>query len=240
MSQEDKTQFIFQTFINSFYYLYDDAYKLHEMSKTWKAEPMFLRTQLFRTALLLYILSLEGLINRAMDHFLTGSVRDFFLDREEKFSLEDKWLLLPLFVPNSQGRTFDKGGYPWNHFAELVKLRNDYVHPKHDRFAFYRVFANKTLNYLQWNQLPQDLPHPTRNRKLKEGDVVYPLTKIPKDPYTILPEHLDTARKVVDDMVNELDKLLNGKITENNWHITDQMKLVYPPGAKLSDIPSNP
>jgi len=238
MSEAAKKLFIFHTFINSHKYLYDDAKKLHDMARSKGFESNFLRVEFSRTALLLYILSLEGLINRAMDHFLPETLRDFFLEREDRFSLEDKWLLLPLLVLDSQGTTFDKGSYPWSHFVELVKLRNDFVHPKHNRGAFYRVIAPKTFDGLQWSEIPDDLDHPTLNRRVKESDVVYRQTRIPMDPYSILPNHVYMAKKVVDDMITELDRHLNGKITATDWLGKDQMKLVYPPGAQLSDLPS--
>lgn len=44
--------------------------------------------------------------------------------------------------------------------------------------------------------------------------------------------------KVVDDMVNELDRLLDGRISKDNWAHTDQMKLIYPPGAKFDAQPN--
>jgi hypothetical protein len=207
------------------------------MSRAKEAEGAFSRTQLCRTALLLYILSLEGLINRAMDHLLPEKVRDFILEREERFSLEDKWLLLPLLISGSNSSTFDKGSYPWSHFAELVKIRNDFVHPKHDRVAFYKVIDTNTIDKLQCTEIPGDLKHPSLNRKVQEKDLVYVQTRIPTDPYSILPEHVEVVKRVVDDIIKELDKLLDGRITKNNWFGKDEMKLVYPPGAKFSDLP---
>lgn len=72
--------------------------------------------------------------------------------------------------------------------------------------------------------------------KIKETDIIYRNTRIPKDPYSILPEHLDKARKIVDDMIAELDRLLDGKILKDGWLREDKMKLVYPPGAKLGHL----
>ncbi len=83
---------------------------------------------------------------------------------------------------------------------------------------------------LQWNEIPKDLV-------IQEKDIVFPNTKIPKDPYSILPEHLDTAIKVVDDIIEKLDNLLDGKISKGGMLSKDTFELIYPPGAKFSDIP---
>ena len=231
MDKDTSKTFIWRSFMNSFHYLYQDAEYLRQLADRKEIAESFDRVRLSRTALLLYILSLEGLINRTMDHFLPEKVHDFFLEREDKFALQDKWLLLPLLVSQDQSLQFDRSGYPWSHFTELVGLRNDFVHPKHDRAVYYRVITLHKLDCLTWKEIPPDLG-------VKETDVVYRNTQIPKEPYCILPEHVDKAKKVVDDTIAELDRFLGGRIFQNNWHTSDQMTLVYPPDAKLSDLPS--
>jgi len=127
--------FIFKSFLNSFHYLYQDAEYLHQTALRQEVENSFEHVRLCRTALLLYILSVEGLINRAWDHFLREDLRDFLTSREEKFSLVDKWLLLPSLAKDQQPAQCDESCYPWTHFKELIKIRNDFVHPKYDRPA---------------------------------------------------------------------------------------------------------
>lgn len=219
--------FILQSFVNSFAYLYGDAEYLYYVAKT--NEKNFETVQLCRTALLLYILSLEGLINRALDHFLPEHIHDFVVEREEKFRLEDKWLLLPLLATEEQKAQFDKSNYPWSHFAELVRIRNDFVHPKHDRPAYYRAIASHNWTPLSWKEIP-------RKSGIKETELVYRQTQIPKDPYAVRLNHIETAKRVVDDTIAELDKLLDGKISKDNWLKSDQMELIYPAGAKLDDL----
>jgi hypothetical protein len=221
--------FIFRSFVNSFHYLYQDAEYLNKIAHDNSIQGRFERVQLSRTALLLYIFSLEALINRAMDYLLTDKLRDFFLEREDRFSLMDKWLLLPLLTTKHDVYQFDTSKYPWSHFVELVKLRNDFVHPKHSRVAYYKAYPDNKFDPLQYNEIPKDL-------NIKETNIIYRNLRIPKDPYSILPEHLDKAKKVVDDIVVELDKLLGGKIFKENWHKRDSMELVYPPGAKIKDL----
>ncbi|MEE9253092.1 MAG: hypothetical protein V3U74_07075, partial [Thermodesulfobacteriota bacterium] len=133
--RKNKKPFISRTFINSFHYLYQDAEYFRNLAHRKEYKDQFDQVQFSRTAILLYVLSLEALINKS-----------------------------------------------------------------------------------------------------KEKELVFPNTKIPKDPYSILPEHLDTAIKVVDDIVKKLDELLDGKILKDNWYKNESWELIYPPGAKLSDI----
>lgn len=154
-SKDNKKPFIFETFINSFHYLYQDAEYFHRIARDKRMESSFDRVQLCRTALLLYVFSLEALINRTMDYLLFDKLRDFFLKREDRFSLLDKWLLLPLLTTREQMSHFDTSKYPWSHFVELVSLRNDFVHPKHNRVAYYKAYPNKKVDPLQHNEIPQ-------------------------------------------------------------------------------------
>jgi hypothetical protein len=136
--------------------------------------------------------------------------------------------LLPLIASDAK-TAFVKSGYPWAQFAELIRLRNVFVHPKHDRAAYYKAVASHEFKPLDWKKIPASLG-------IKEGDVIYRQTQIPKDPYSIRLVHVDTTKRVVDDMVKELDKMLGGRLTGENWYRTDYMELVYPAGATFADM----
>ena len=110
-SGSSKTPYILKSYINSFHYLYQDAEYFHNLSIDKRMEGKFERVRLSRTAVLLYILSLEALINRAMNHLLTDEQRDFFMEREDKFSLQDKWLLLPILAAKKEGVKFNRSRY---------------------------------------------------------------------------------------------------------------------------------
>jgi hypothetical protein len=220
--------FVFKTHVNSFHYLYQDAEHFHALAKSPDAG--FGGVRAARTALLLYILNLEGLINRALEQFLPEPQRQFFLDREERFSLEDKWQLLPLIAGDGGPRAFDKSKQVWARFAELIRIRNEFVHPKHDRPAYYEALNSTHLRPLSWKALPEGLP-------VKETDLIYRQTQIPRDPYAVKGEHVDTAKAAVDAIVSELDSLLGGRVTAGEWHRADGMGLIWPPGATLADVP---
>jgi len=226
-----KSAYIFRSYVNSFRYLYEDAEHFLQLAQNPELNDTFESVQYSRTALLLFILSLEGLINRALDHFLPKHLHDFVLDREESFRLEDKWLLLPLLVSEKQEVQFEKGAYPWSHFTELISIRNEFVHPKHDRPAYYRPITPNHWKALPWKEIPKD-------SGIKETEVIYRQTRIPRDPRAIRPEHVVQVKKIVDDIIAELDKLLNGKVSKDNWLRSDQMALIYPEGAVLNDLAS--
>lgn len=229
MAADKKTHFLLKTKVNSFHYLYQDAEYLMSAACLPNIKGTFEEVRITRSAMLLYIFSLEGLINRALDNFLQQPIHDFIIDREEKFSTAEKWQLLPLLaaIPPSK---IEMGSYPWSHFVELLKVRNDYVHPKHDRMAYYEAVSQTNLKHLE----PKDIPEGSR---LKEKDLLYGQTKLPKDPYGFRLPQLEIVKKIVDDTVQELDKVLAGRILEDDWARNDQMTLFFPEGAKFDDIP---
>ena len=225
-------RYLFKTEINSFHYLYQDAEYLMAAARLPEIRGTFQEVRVARSALLLYILSLEGLINRALDHFVPQPTHDFLMEREEKFSTTDKWRLLSL-LGAAPSVDLDLGCYPWSHVAELIKVRNDYVHPKHDRKAYYEFLAPGKFRHLDWKSIPSDCG-------LKEKDLIYGQTKLPKDPYGLSLVHLEAVKKIVDDAVVELDKVLGGKILKDDWVRNDQMELFHPPGATIADIGRQP
>lgn len=81
-------------------------YFFQEQAENSNNKNSFDHTRFCRTALLLYIFSLEGLINRVMDHFLPEYIKSFIMRREQKFSIEDKWELVPLLCSKNKKNEF--------------------------------------------------------------------------------------------------------------------------------------
>ncbi len=238
MNKNDIKTPIFQSFLNSYRFLRRDAEFLLARAKDPQIIKSFQCTQLCRTAILLFILSLEGLINRAMARFLPEDIRDFILEREDKFALMDKWELLPLLYSKS-GKKMDKSKSPWNYLKELIQIRNDMVHPKHDRVVFYKSIDRNSLDRL----LPIDIPGNLTYRdvtgkaiEVKEKHLIYRQLRISKDPYYYRPEDAEKVKKAVDAIIDEFDKLLDGIIRKDGWLDNDQLTLIYPPGADISEL----
>jgi hypothetical protein len=126
-------------------------------------------------------------------------------------------------------KTFNRGGHLWSKFSELVELRDEFVHPKHERPTYYEYLGAGKLGDLDLKNIPEEL-------NVEPKDLVFQQTQIPKDPYRITIPHVNTAKSVVDEMIDELDKFLGGAIKAGDWLRTDTLTLVYPPGAKLGDM----
>lgn len=223
--EKQQSAFIAKTFVNSFNYLCQDADFFRGLAAK---EEGFERVRLCRTAVLLYVFSLEALVNRCMDHFLPDDQREFFLHKEKTLSSLDKFQLVPMLVT---GKTVDKAADPvWAKLKDLYRLRDDFVHPKHDRAAYMKVISKKEFEPLDASEIPDDLDV---NRK----DLEYPALKVPTDPYSILPEHLDRVKDATGDVLHKLDELLDGRVLKDNWHTQDQFSLTYPSGATWEDLP---
>ena len=208
--------------LNSFHYLYQDAEWFRSMVPAQSKS--FDEVRICRTSILLFVFSLEALINRAIAEFIPDPVRTFLLEREESYSLQDKWLLLPMLARGDKPETFDKGQYPFSHFFELVVLRNDFVHPKSDRMAFYRVLSNQGVEPLDFNRIP-------KGSGIRETDIVYRQTRLPRDPYSLQAEHVDRVKKIVDDLIAELDRLLGGRLQKADWLHNETWNAAYPVGS---------
>ncbi|MCK5126721.1 MAG: hypothetical protein KAR42_10740 [candidate division Zixibacteria bacterium] len=228
---EPKKDSIFMSNINCYNYLIDDAEQLLILAKDKYNMRTFKCTQYCRTAILLYILALEALINRAMDEFLPVNIRSFFLEREQRLSQIDKWELLPMFCSEPLTNNIDKSKYPWSVLKELIRIRNDFVHPKHNRTIFMKVIANKTFDNLDIGDIPDKLYYKTKDGKshqIKNSDLMYSQTRLPKDPYSYRPEDVEKIRTYVFDIVTWLDKLMSGRIFKDKWCTSDNMTKIWP------------
>jgi hypothetical protein len=133
--------FIYKTTVNSYAHLVDDANALHSVAKSANLSEEQ-RPRVCSASFMHYMLPMEALINRVMAEFIPApELRRFFLDRERTMSTAEKWVLSPLLIT---GATFDRGKYPFQQFEELIRVRNEYVHPKHDAVE-YREITGKRM-----------------------------------------------------------------------------------------------
>lgn len=215
---------VVRSIVNCFYYLYQDAEWLRGLASSPGLSGSFDRTRCCRTAILLYAFSLEALINKAWDLFLPDRLKPLL--PEKSFSLAEKWRLLPLLV--TEGPSFDTSRYPWSSFADLIRVRNDLVHPKYgpqpERARYYLVRAHDEFDCLDPDKIPDGVG-------IRGQDLVYGQLRIPRDPYALLPAHLETVKQVVDDTIAELDHLLGGRIKAGKLLDEDQLELIHPQGA---------
>ncbi len=230
---------------NSYHLYRTDADFFLSLAKETGHGGSFDATRLSRTAILLYILSLEALVNQALAHYLRGALRDVILEKERSFSLLEKWEMLPKLASEDESRSFDKSAYPWSHLSELNKIRNDYVHPKSHRPYVNQVSAeHKTYSMLEPNQIPDSLEFADDKGRVipvVEKTLRYCQTGVPRDPSQLLPENAEVVRQVVDDTIKELDQLMSGAIEREKFLLgTEEFKIIHPPAWRGKTIRIRP
>ncbi len=138
--------------------------------------------------------------------------------------------MLPLLLSSVSENHFSSDRGPLQQFKELIAIRNDLVHPKSDAKAYYLM--------KQWGLISPLEPGPiSQQLDITPKELIYSQTRIPKDPSSLLPEHAELVRKIVVETISELDRLLEGRLSRNNWLWVEQMSLIYPEGSLLQDIP---
>lgn len=68
-----------------------------------------------------------------------------------------------------------------------------------------------------------------KNKIVNESDIVYRQTRVSKDPYSLMPEDVSKIKSAVDNVIDGLDKLLNGQLKKDNWLNSDKMDMIWPP-----------
>lgn len=234
--QKDNLPDLVYSVINGFHNFYNDAETLVAIIDTIPntAGIAFQKTILSRTAILLYVVSLEALVNRVASTFLCKEKENDFLSIKNRFrSLESKWLDFPQFL-NEKNLSFSKDDYPWNQFIELIKIRNDYAHFKNDREIYYANYSSGPLKFLKLDDLDEFVKiEMFKLAGINENSIYYPLTGIPINTYSITIEHAKKAKMITDAVINELDKLLGGKIKKDKWLHSDIMTIVKPPYQRV-------
>ena len=91
-----------------------------------------------------------------------------------------------------------------------------------DRRAYYRS-PRKDGSYepLEPHRVPAGLG-------IAADRLVLPRTGLPADPYALRPRHLDTARGVLDQAIEALDKRLGGALTRDGRHRREPVRVVCP------------
>lgn len=248
--QEQNSQpfFITSTTINSYNYFRSDAEFFHAIAKNFELEKAQERNWYCRTALLLYIFSLEALIDWVLINFTSDEQRQAYESQERGLTLEQKWLVFTpsLFSDLDKVSLFSNALYPFQHFKELVQIRNDFVHPKHGRRTYaYNVFTSLRQQHRikRWGDIPKQHRREISEQKgIMEKDLFYRQTHIPKDPYGIDIEHLEVARRIVDDCLKVLDTVFDGKllvndpIAQNTAVDKDYLEVVYTHGVTKEEL----
>jgi len=212
------------TEVSPFHCLYQDALDFHTQSRLMLARSMSSASRLARASLLLYVASSEALVHQAAAEMLRPDLARIVADPARPITLAEVWRLLPAIVAEASAAG-DPEGPPWPQFAELLALRSSWAYPgpAPARRAYYRAQApGSDHEPLQPHLVPPGLAVPAES-------LPFPRTGLPRDPYALRPQHLDTARGILDAAIEALDRRLDGALTRDNRHRREMTRLVHPP-----------
>jgi len=216
---------VIETVFSPFHCLYQDALYFHTQSKLALVRSESEAGRLARAALLLYLASAEALVHQAAVELGRPELAAIFADPSRPLPLADAWRLLPAIAADGPAGSFNPQSAPWPQFAELLTLRASWAYPgpAQERRAYYRSpRADGEYVSLEAFQAPPELG-------LTVDKLNYPRTRLPRDPYALRPRHVDTARGVLDAAIEALDRRLGGKLTADQRHRREPIRVVHSP-----------
>lgn len=216
---------VIETIVSPFRCFYHDALDLHTLSRLRAPHSEAEASRLARAAVLLYLAAAEALVHQAAVELGQHELARIIADPRRPLPLREVWSLLPAVIgaPLQTPATAEQPP-PWPQFAELVALRDSWLYPgpPDQRRAYYQApRPNAPTEPLQPHQAPAELG-------LAPDALVFPRTGLPRDPYALRPNHLDTVRAVLDEAVAALDRRLGGALTSDARHRKEPVRQVYP------------
>lgn len=189
----------FKTTPNHFHTLKKDADMLEELAHNNKGT--YRQVHYSRTAIILYILSLEALINRIIDYFWPHALPIILKEDISTWKTVEKWEKVPkLFV----GKSLKMDRRPYQYLKPLFKLRNDYVHACDTTYSSAFTLTGRKAESI-WEI--------STSKKGPRYDQIGLL----KDPSQWMPEDATSVKNAVEELIKDLDNCFDGKLTLNNW-----------------------
>jgi len=204
MNADDKPLGTLSGALNHYALLKHDADRMAAFASQHADSP--LQTCFTRSAVLLYVVSLEALINRVIEDFWPASSTRAKGDVKQ-WPTADKWHKVPLEIC---GKTFDRGTVPFQYLKALIDLRNDFVHAKPDTFRVIWEYRHDHVNNRK-----QLSPSPKQPK--------YPHIGLFKAPSEWIPQDAETVKRATEELVAGLASLLSNKIT-NQWLTSDVLE----------------
>ena len=212
---------VIETVVSPFHCLYQDALHFHTQSRLARSEGE--ASRLARAGLLLYLASAESLVHQAAVELGRPELAGLLSDPSRPLPLSDACRLLPAIVAEGPTGPYDPERPPWPQFAEILALRASWAYPgpaPRRRAYYHSLQHNAAYEPLQPHQAPPDLP-------VRPESLAYPRTGLPRDPYALRPRHLDTARGVLDAVIEALDRRLGGALTRDQRHRREPVRVVH-------------
>lgn len=225
---DSSTARVIETIVSPFHCLYGDALSFHTQSRLARSDAE--ASRLARASLLLYVSSAEALVHQAAEELGRPELRGLLADPSRPLPLAEAWRLLPAIVCDPEGpvasRPFDPETPPWPQFTELLMLRTSWSYPggPAGRRAYYRADGPAgEYEPLQVHQVPPQL-----KRSIAADRLLFPRTGFPRDPYSLRPRHLDTARGVLDAAIEALDRRMGGALCRGRRHHSEPVRTLTP------------
>ena len=220
---------VIETIVSPFHCLYNDALSFHTQSRLARSDAE--ASRLARASLLLYVSSAEALVHQAAEELGRPELRGLLADPSRPLPLAEAWRLLPAIIVEPDGpgatRPFDLESPPWPQFVELLMLRTSWCYPgpPSSRRAYYMAETPEgEFEPLQPHQVPSQL-----RRTIAADRLHFPKTGFPRDPYSLRPRHLDTARGVLDASIEALDRRMGGALCRGQRHRREPIRHLTPP-----------
>lgn len=207
-------QGLIETTFSPFHCLYSDALHFHNEARLRLASSEGEASRLSRAALVLYLDSASALVHQAAVELGRPELWPLVADPSRPMPLAEVWRVLPAIVGEGPAGPFRPEQAPWPQFTELLAMRISWLYPgpAANRKAYYKQsHVDGSFEVLA--------PHESRDMGGPAPEtLVWPRTGLPRDPYAIRPHHVDTARKVLDNAIEALDRRLFGALTRDNRH----------------------
>ena len=219
---DPESGWIIETIVSPFHCLYQDALEFHKLSHLRLPRSEAEASRLARAALLLYLESAEALLHQAAVELAPPESAALLADPTRPMHRLAVWGLLPTMIGDGGPSGFDPAKTPWAQLAELLALRDSWAYPGRaaERRAYYRSpRRDETYEALEPHQVPPGLG-------IRADRLTLPRTGLPRDPYALRPRHLDTARGVLDQAVEALDKRLGGALTRDLRHRREPVRVL--------------
>ncbi|MDB5353068.1 MAG: hypothetical protein JWN86_4315 [Planctomycetota bacterium] len=223
----DGSGWIIETVVSPFHCLYQDALDFHKQSHLRLPRSEAEASRLARASLLLYLEAAEALVHQAAAELARPELAALLTDPVRPMPPMTAWSLLPVIVGDGTASGFDPDGPPWAQLAEMLALRDSwrFPGPPASRSAYYcSPCRDGSYEPLEARQAPPGLD-------IAADRLILPRTGLPLDPYALRPRHLDTARSVLDQAIEALDRRLGGALTKAARHRREPVRVVWPRGT---------
>lgn len=213
---------LIETIVSPFHCLYQDALWFHSQSQLRCSRSESEASRLARGAFLAYLASAEALVHQAAAEIGRHELGRLCCDPDRPLPPGQVWRLLPAIADGGECCAFDPDTPPWPQFEEMLELRRAWAYPGsgEQRRAYYR----STDDGGAFEPLS---PHEAIGLLGPESRRLFlPRTGLPRDPYALRPQHLDTARAILDAAIAGLDRRLGGALTRDARHRKEPIRIV--------------